>query len=156
MYIQQAIRKLGSADTEIIVKDLLLALPCYKPHSSRGRELLLVLLEKAKESLRTDLQSGKQSTLPMTRPYLDLAALIVNDKRVAPSIELLWFYCTSLMGISTLREMSLDAQIYVISNLAETLQTCEGDPKAPDGPQLPSIRRQLVDASPIILQVSVL
>jgi len=151
--VLQAIPKLEYKDTELAVKDLLLSLPSYKPHSPRGNALLVVLLEQASVSLRKDIQPGKPASLETTRHYLDLAAFVVIEKRIAPPIDLLRFYYTSLAGKMTLQRLSIDDQTWVICSMAETLAACDQDPKNHDGPQLSALRRQVIDACPILFEV---
>ncbi|RDB16769.1 Apoptosis inhibitor 5 [Hypsizygus marmoreus] len=148
-----AIPKLGISDIEIIVKDLLLPLNSYKPHSTTGHLLLQSLLDKIASCLRTGLRSGDVTSLHSALLLLDLAAFVVVEKQAAPPIQLLRFYCNSLSSKITLQKFSKEDQPSMICNFAEALVATSKDvqPKD-DGTPLDVLNKQIVDACPLLLE----
>jgi len=152
----QAIPKLNFDDVEIVVKGLLLSLTAYKPHSRHGPVLLEALLHKVATSLRTGIRSADGTLLHTTRLYLDLVAFVVVERRAAPAVQLLRFYCSHLSSKITLQKYSPDDQISVICNMVETFDaTSKVIEPSDDGPQLDLVRKQVMDAAPFLLEVRV-
>jgi len=143
-----AISKLGAQDAEIIVRDLLLSLAAYKTRSPHGQQLLETLLKMAASGLREDLQQ-KPSSIRTCRPYLDLAYTLVKKELASPA-DLLQFYCISLIGKLTLQQISSEYQVWVIHNTTLVLCICENDSTTPN---LSVLRRQIIDASPFLMEV---
>lgn len=139
---------------EIIVKDLLLSLSAYKPHSIRGHTLLQILLDKVALHLRTGTRSGDVTSLHSAQSYLDLVTSMVVDKQIASAVQLLRFYCSSVSSKITLQKFSKDDQPLIVCNIAETLDAAGQDvqPKD-DGLPLDALRRQVVDSCPFLLEV---
>ncbi|KAI0948946.1 hypothetical protein AcW1_008681 [Taiwanofungus camphoratus] len=122
----KAVSKLAPADTDIIVKEILLSLPSFKPFSDRGKQLLGVVIDRAKSTIKTDLPPGSErSSLENTRYYLDLASFIVVDKCLTQPSQLLRFYFTSLMPKMIFLRLNEDAQTLVMSNTAALLSASE-------------------------------
>ncbi|KAJ7467035.1 hypothetical protein FB451DRAFT_1259934 [Mycena latifolia] len=147
--ILTAIPKLTPADTDIVVKQLLLHLRAYRSGSPQGGDLLSTLLEKANLCLKAD---AGQPTLATTRFYMDLMAYVVITKSLGSPIDLLRFYLPSLVRKMTILRLSPDDQISVICNMTETLAACEKDDKNGDSLQLTILRNQSVDASPNLFE----
>lgn len=139
------------------MKNLLLSLPAFKPYSSRGEELLEVILNEAKITIKADLSSGNErSPLTASRYFLNLASFIVVDKMLASPAHFLRFYCTNLATKMTLQKLSEDAQIFVIFAIAAISDICEDKPLQGSGPseeELISVRKQIVDTAAVLLQV---
>ncbi|KAJ6616684.1 hypothetical protein B0H10DRAFT_2036577 [Mycena sp. CBHHK59/15] len=150
--LMAALPKLSAADTEIVVKKLLLSLHSYGPGSPRIDALLQALRAKAQLCLKADLA---QNTLATTRFYIDLMAYLVIEKPLGTPIELMRFYLPSLVAKMTIQRLSTDDQIFVICSMAEALSVCEKNTKDRDLPQLSTLRNQSVDASPNLFEVRV-
>ncbi|OSX65813.1 hypothetical protein POSPLADRAFT_1043402 [Postia placenta MAD-698-R-SB12] len=122
----KAVGKLPPSEIDVIVKEILMSLPSFKPSSPRGRELLDLLLERARASLKAELPSGgERSSMQQTRHYLSLASHIVIEKRVTQPAPLLRFYFTSLSSKITLLRLDEDAQIFVLSQIADLINSYE-------------------------------
>ena len=146
----QAIPKLNFTDVEVIVKDLLLSLPAFKARSRYGPALVELLLEKVSSSLRTVPRSSDNLL-----SYLDLLAVLVVERHTAPAIQLLRFYCSNLSSKITLQKLGPSDRTLVICNMVETFDaTNNATELGDDGQQLDVLTRQLVDASPFLLEVS--
>ncbi|OSD04110.1 hypothetical protein PYCCODRAFT_1364979 [Trametes coccinea BRFM310] len=137
----KAIARLSSSDVEVIVKDILAALPSFKPPSSRGRELLDVILAQARATLKVDLPSGAETgSLQETRYYLDIATFVTVDRRLSSPTQLLRFYYTNLTPKLVLGRLSEEDQAYVIRRVAETFAACD-ERTPPTGPAADAGRR---------------
>ncbi|OCH91684.1 hypothetical protein OBBRIDRAFT_728372 [Obba rivulosa] len=122
----KAITKLTQIDVNIIVREILISLSTFKPHSPRTTQLLDIVLDRAKEALKVDLPPGSErSSLDYSRPFLDLASFIAIDRRLTSSSPLLRLYHQQLMPKLTLLRLVEDARIFVISNVAKTLAALE-------------------------------
>lgn len=78
---------------------------------------------EAKASYKIELPSdGQRSDFRQTRLYLNLAAYIVLEKPSASPVNLLRFYCPSLVSRIVLQKWTEDFQVFVISNIAGALQ----------------------------------
>lgn len=135
-----------------------MTLPSFKPNSPRGKQLLDAVLEKAKESLKADLNlENTQSPLTHSRYHLELASFIAVQKRVAHSSHLLRFYFSyQLASKHTLVRLSPDAQAFVLSSIADVLDACEASPLegASASPQEgAALRKQIPDQCLVYLQV---
>lgn len=134
-----------------------MSLPSFKPSSPRGRELLDLLLERARASLKAELPSGgERSSMQQTRHYLSLASHIVIEKRVTQPAPLLRFYFTSLSSKITLLRLDEDAQIFVLSQIADLINSYEerssqGTGQSPTEDAL--LRKQIPDVCVLLLQV---
>ena len=156
--VSQAVDKLTSPDIDTIVKDVLLTLPSFKQNSPRGKQLLDAVLEKAKDSLKADLNpDNAQPPLASSRYYLELASFISVQKRVAHPSHLLRFYFSyQLASRPTLVRLSPDAQAFVLSSVADILDACEASPLegASASPQEgAALRKQISDMCLVYLQV---
>ncbi|KAI6002868.1 apoptosis inhibitory protein 5-domain-containing protein [Pisolithus albus] len=69
-----SIRWLEIEEVELIVRDILLSLPCYRVYSSRGDSILLALLDRAKVPLQ--LRASDYAPLSSARSLLALAQLL--------------------------------------------------------------------------------
>ncbi|EGO00417.1 hypothetical protein SERLA73DRAFT_180997 [Serpula lacrymans var. lacrymans S7.3] len=150
-----AMTRLNNSEVEMAVKDLLLSLPCYQSYSSRGDELLGVFLDKARSSLRD--RSSDPASMETIDFCLSLADLIVFQKRISSPALLLQFFCTSLTGKLVLQRFSRDHRFMVVGRIADTFDACESESRhnargcSPE--KLSHLRKQVVDASPILLEV---
>ncbi|KAJ7090917.1 hypothetical protein B0H15DRAFT_249294 [Mycena belliarum] len=146
-----AIPKLSSADTEIVVKQLLLHLRALQSGSAQGNDLLQALIEKAQLCFKADAVG--QPTLASTRFYMDLMHYLVITKSLGSPLTLLRFYLPSLVTKTVIVRLSPDDQLHIICNMAETLAVCEGGDKGgKDDSQLTILRNQSVHASPILFE----
>lgn len=151
----QAIPKLTDAEIVNIVNDLLLPLPSYTQLSERGSGLLQAVLDRARVSLhegsRTPLPSVKQA-----RRFLDLAAIIAVEKRVASPADLLHFYCQFIEKTS-LAKLSQEDCIYLIQHIAHALAASEQvHQKLPNkitNAQIATLRDQAVNILPTLTNV---
>jgi hypothetical protein len=131
------------------------SLPSYKnPNSSRGNDLLQLLLARANASFRTEFRPDDYASFKNTRFFLDLAKIIVLDERISSPVDLLQFYCTSLIGKMTLVKLSGDDSLSVISDTAKILTACDNEHGQQTAAKLPPLQRQIVDACPILLEAS--
>ncbi|KAI0633478.1 hypothetical protein C8Q77DRAFT_1057679 [Trametes polyzona] len=167
----KAITKLPSEEIGVIVKDVLAPLPSFKPPSTRGKELLELLLAQARATLKSDLPSGgDDGTLDHTRPYLDLASFITIDSRLTQPYQLLRFYYTNLTPKLVLARLPENDQAFVLRGVARVFAVCD-DPSSrapPIGPAADvskqagagwdkaedaALRRQFIDVCSVLLQV---
>ncbi|KAJ7162251.1 hypothetical protein C8R46DRAFT_1353235 [Mycena filopes] len=139
-----AIPKLAAAETDIIVKQILLSLPSYRLGSSRSNTLLKTIADKTQSCLKADPKS-----LANARFYMDLMAYLAIEKAVVSPTELLLFYVPSLVAKPVLLRLSPDDQLFVVWNVAEALTASE---KGAQTPQHIALRNQSVEASPILLE----
>ncbi|KAH7912430.1 apoptosis inhibitory protein 5-domain-containing protein [Hygrophoropsis aurantiaca] len=150
-----AISRLDTSNVEVIVKDILLSLPCYHPGSSRGTELLDSILQKVRGPLRERATDAK--TLQTVEFYLSLADFVSVERRVASPAELLRFYCTSLTGKLVLQRFPQQAQIALVSHIADALPACLDEsrirPHVCSPEQFYVLQKQVVDACPILFEV---
>ncbi|THH14906.1 hypothetical protein EW146_g5494 [Bondarzewia mesenterica] len=150
----------SSTDATRIVEDILLALPSFKGrHTPRGNELLQILLDHAKVSLKDDLGKAAHSvSLTLSRPYLGLAAFVAVERSVADPIHLLRFCFSTYIPKMTWQRFSESSQLFVVIHLAEALASCSSNANrltAAEAESLKSLRRQIVDGSSILLPVFV-
>lgn len=96
--------KLRNEDIDVLVKGILLSLPSYGRYSQSGDSLLDVILAEAKHSFKAETSVDDSSTLVLTktRYYLNLAAHLSIEKRVARPTNLLRFYCTHFVSQTSL------------------------------------------------------
>lgn len=86
--------------------------------------------------------------------YLDLVAFVI-EKRAAPAIQLLRFYCSHLSSRMTLQKFPQDDRASIICNISETFVAANEYPQPrDDGQPLEALRNQIVDACPFLLEVS--
>ena len=155
----------------VIVRDIVPSLPSFKPPSTRGKELLDVILVQLRASLKSDRQiGGEHVSLNGSRPYLDLALFLVVDKHLAHASHLLRFYYASLTPRPILSRFVEEDQAYVIDGLARALSTFEdvrtrAPPTAPaadldknpahvsDDADDIALRRQFPDICAVLLHV---
>jgi len=150
LIVDQATTKLGTGDVDIIVKDILLRLPCYRD-GSRGDELLQVILDKATTLLQT--RSNDPVQLKVALHYLSMAQMATVDLHATPAVKLLQFFLGSLTRKLVLQKFLPEDRIQVISWIMETLSVSERE-TATQPQQIAQLRRQVVDASSILLEVS--
>ncbi|KZT71675.1 hypothetical protein DAEQUDRAFT_723739 [Daedalea quercina L-15889] len=154
----RAVDKLTPTYIDVIVKDVLLTLPSFKPNSPRGKQLLDVVLEKAKATLKVDLAfTDAQTPLTYSRYYLELASFIVVQKRVAHPSHLLRFYLLSQLSSKvTLLRLNEEAQAFALSSVADVLAACDASPLEDANAILQedaALRRQTPDMCLTYLQV---
>lgn len=114
------------SDIDIIVKDILLALPTFKANSPRIQELVDTLLQLARSASKTDRESHPtNSPLTTTIYYLDLLADIVVARHLADPRLLMQFYSANFISKIIMSRLSQGAQIAVLSRIAHVLAACE-------------------------------
>lgn len=153
----KAIPRLPHTDVNVAVKDLLLSLTSFSRLSERGEQLLEVVLDAAKSSLKTELASGiPQPPLPNTTFFLDLAYFIVHESHVASPKALLQFYCTSVVSKLTLMKLPDDAKSRVITHIADLLSSCDelATQSSALRDDLNAVCRQVIDSCTLLLPVS--
>ena len=150
LIVGQAITRLDTGDVEIIVKDILSRLACYRD-VSRGDELLQVVLDKAATLLQT--RSNDPVQLKVALHYLSVAQMATVDLHATPAVKLLQFYNRFLTRKLVLQKLPPEDRIRVISWIMEVLSVSERE-TATQPPQIAQLRRQIVDASSILLEVS--
>ncbi|KAG6842070.1 hypothetical protein C0991_002724 [Blastosporella zonata] len=153
----KVIPKLGYKDVEIIVEELLLKLKAFRTPSTspRGSELLQALLAKVTEWLHKATRSDGGKLLRSAQPYLDLAGFVVVEKRVAPAIQLLRTYCSSISTKLNLHKFHPDDQQLVVSRLAETFVVANEESSSFQNhgdPPLDTLSRAIVDSCPFLLE----
>ncbi|KAI0674909.1 hypothetical protein C8Q78DRAFT_964902 [Trametes maxima] len=153
----KAIPKLSPGDVDVIVKDVLASLPSFKLPSTRGKELLDILLAHARAALKHDLPSGNETgALQNTRYYLELASFISVDHRLVNPSHLLRFYYTTLTPKLVLGRLHEEDQAYIIRSVAKLLaasdeaKTLGSNTTAADEAAL---RKQFPDVCTVLLQV---
>ncbi|KAF8444883.1 hypothetical protein L210DRAFT_3531311 [Boletus edulis BED1] len=144
-----AITKLGTGDVDIIVKDILLRLPCYR-NGFNGDELLQVILDKAATLLQT--RSNDPAQLKVALHYLSIAQMATVNLHATPAVKLLQFYIGSLTRKLVLQKFLPEDRIRVISWIMDALSVSERE-TATQTQQIAQLRRQVVDASSILLEV---
>lgn len=150
LIVGQAITRLDTGDVDIIVKDILLRLPCYRD-GSRGDELLQVILDKATALLQ--MRSNDPVQLKVALHYLSMAQMATVDLHATPAVKLLQFFLGSLTRKLVLQKFLPEDRIQVISWIVEALSLSERE-TATQPQQIAQLRRQVVDASSILLEVS--
>ncbi|KNZ80534.1 Apoptosis inhibitor 5 [Termitomyces sp. J132] len=155
------IPKLAYKDVEIIVEEIFLKLKTFKTSSSssRGSDILKVLLNKVTELLSKASRPDGAALLHSAQPYLDLAGFIVVEKHVAPAILLLREYCSSFANKVNLQKFHQDDQPLVVCRLAETFAAANEQSSSSlsslneDGASLDALSRVIVDSCPFLLEV---
>ncbi|PCH35985.1 hypothetical protein WOLCODRAFT_108007 [Wolfiporia cocos MD-104 SS10] len=148
----KAINKLSPPDIDVIVKGVLLSLSSFRPSSSRGKQLLDVIFDRAKASLKIDMPpGGGRSSLENTRYFLEMASFIAVQKRVAHPSHLLQFYFTSLTSKMTLVRLNEDAQVLVLTHIADTLAAFQETSSEGDTAMFPT--KQVPDVCAVLLQL---
>ncbi|KAI6010504.1 apoptosis inhibitory protein 5-domain-containing protein [Pisolithus marmoratus] len=150
-----SIRGLEIREVELVVRDILLSLPCYRVYPSRGDSMLLALLDRAKESLQQ--RAGNYEPLSSTRSFLALAQFVAIDRHAASPAILLQFYLSFLMGRMVLQKFSPQDRVDIISWISETLLVCDAEmdklQQASSQDQLRRLLSQTVDASSLLLEI---
>lgn len=147
-----AISRLELDDLDHVLQNLVYCLPPFtsRKFSERGSELLqLLLVEMGLPALRSDLHS-KTKSLSATRPVLQICEHLTCDLQVVPAVDLLQFYCTSLIGKIVLQRMPVSDQQWIICSLARILGMAT---RQPQNSQFISLRRTIIDACPYLLEV---
>ena len=148
-------------DIDILIKDILLALPSFGRYSQKGDNLLDVIIEEAKSSYKIE-HAAESDILPLsrTRYYLNLAAYISTEKRAARPTNLLQLYCSTFVSRIVMLKLSPDALLNITENFANVLAALqENAPKMttpPSNEELTRLRNASVDAFAVILSVSVM
>ncbi|KIK94570.1 hypothetical protein PAXRUDRAFT_827847 [Paxillus rubicundulus Ve08.2h10] len=145
-----SITRLDTRDVDVIVKDVLLPLPCYRKGYSRGNDLLQPLLSKAMTPLQT--RSDDPEVLKIALRYLSLAQTTAVDRRAASPIKLLHYYVTHLTRKMVLQKFLQEDRVTVISWIMDALSASEAETGI-QTQQVLQLRRQIVDASSILLEV---
>ncbi|KAG9316828.1 apoptosis inhibitory protein 5-domain-containing protein [Chiua virens] len=143
-----AISRLNTDDVDVIVKDILLRLPCSRD-SFRGDELLQVILNKVATLLQT--RSNDPAQLKVALHYLSVAQMTTVDFHATPAIKLLQFYISSLTRKLVLQKFPPEDRIQLISWIVDALFTSERE--SATHAQIAQLRRQVIDASSILLEV---
>ena len=152
---RQSIKKLEVRDVELIVKGILLSLPCHGTNRSRGDDILEVLIDRARAPLL--MRTSDFPSLEITCSFLALAQLVCAERHAASPAKLLRFYLSNLTGRMVLQKFSPGSRVDVISWIADTLAACEAEMPNPrygwSEEQLQRLQKQVVDASSILLEV---
>lgn len=132
------------------MKDILLRLPCCRD-GSRGNELLQVILDKVTKLLQT--RSNEPVQLKAALHYLSVAQTATVDVHATPAVKLLQFYTSSLTRKLVLQKFLPEDRIQLISWIMDVLSVSERE-TATQTQQIAQLRRQVMDASSILLEVS--
>ncbi|KAI6021545.1 apoptosis inhibitory protein 5-domain-containing protein [Pisolithus microcarpus] len=150
-----SIRWLEIQEVELIVRDILLSLPCYRVYSSRGDSILLALLDRAKVPLQ--LRASNYGPLSSARSLLALAQLVAVDRHAASPAILLQFYLSFLMGRMILPKFSPQDRVDVISWISGAWLACEAEMAKPrqasSQEQLRRLLSQMIDATSLLLEI---
>lgn len=140
-------------DLQLTAKDLIYALPAFRSGqvNERGTELLrLLLVEKVTPALKADLlNSPGAPTLRETRPLLEMCEHIACMLKVAPAVDLVQFYCSSLIGKIALQKFEGAEQQWIVCRLAQSFNVAT---EQGEDSRLLSLRRAIVDACPYLLE----
>lgn len=151
LIVGQAITKLDAGDMDIIVKDILLRLPCYRKNGSRGDELLQVILDKAATLIQ--MRPNEPAQLKVALHYLSVAQMATVDLHATSAVKLLQFYTGSLTRKLALQKFQPEDRICVISWIMDTLSVSERENTTGTQP-IAQLGKQVIDASSILLEVS--
>lgn len=150
-----SIRWLEIQEVEVIVRDILLSLPCYRVYSSRGDSILLALLDRAKVPLQ--LPASNYGPLSSARSLLALAQFVAVDRHAASPAILLQFYLSFLMGRMALQKISPQDRVDVISWISGALLACEAEMvksrQTSSQEQLRRLLSQTIDATSLLLEI---
>ncbi|KIO09397.1 hypothetical protein M404DRAFT_131889 [Pisolithus tinctorius Marx 270] len=142
-------------EVELIVRDILLSLPCYRVYPSRGDSILQALLDRAKVLLQ--LRASNYEPLSSTRSFLALAQFVAIDRHAASPAILLQFYLSFLTGRMVLQKFSPQTRVDIVSWISEALLACEAEmtklQPISNREQLRRLLNQTVDASSVLLEV---
>ncbi|KAF9653214.1 hypothetical protein BDM02DRAFT_3183159 [Thelephora ganbajun] len=115
------------SDVQIMIKDILLALPTFRNRTDRGDDTLLKLLSKIQDSLSAEMSSSSKG-LPNTLSLLDAAHLwIVSSAR---PLTLFRYYFNSI--VNYIYSFELQAQVAIICNVTKMLQIYLDNPMSHD------------------------
>ncbi|CAL1706135.1 unnamed protein product [Somion occarium] len=151
----KAIPKLSSTDIDIIVRDILLSLPTFSRHSSRGQELLDIIVRRAQVMLKDDFVAG---SLAHTWYYLELATFLSLEKQVAHPAYFLRFLQLYVTPHISGNRMTPEDKIFIFK-LYANLVTVAFEKNAEPGADLPSnaeidvLRTNAVEGCPALLPV---
>ena len=144
------------------MKEILLLLQSYSTPSQQGKTLLRVLLDLARDSLRKAIRgsaSRQAISFGDTQSYLQLAHILAVERSAAPATDLLAFYLTSLASKMTLQRLSPSDQVLAIGQLADAFLASGRDDTGlglVTEEETAKIRRQAVDACPVLFEVCIL
>ncbi|KAF9227127.1 hypothetical protein BS17DRAFT_878143 [Gyrodon lividus] len=145
-----SLTRLDTRDVDVIVKDVLLPLPCYRKSYSRGNDLLELLLSKATAPLQA--RSNDPELLKIALRYLSLAQIAAVDRRAASPIKLLHFYISHLTRKMVLQKFLQEDRVTVITWIMNALSASEVETGI-ETQTILQLRKQIVDASSILLEV---
>jgi hypothetical protein len=117
------------------------------------------LLDKVKLT-HSDLKTkpGPISLAPL-HPYLSLLEYVAIVKRAADPGPLLRFYSMTLISKMALQKLDQSSQLNIIQRLADILPISEEErlkqPNSGASQELNALRNTVVDACPLILEVSI-
>lgn len=145
---KQNIPRINKQHVEVIIKNILFSLPSFKSPSAQGNEVMQTLMSAAKAELRPDFQSVSNVQF-----YLGLAAEVSLKHHAASSFEFLRLYHSSLLGKITLHKVQKEMQATLICGAAEYFS--EYEKTKPPSHELQSLRKQVTDCCPVLLQVCI-
>ncbi|PIL36299.1 hypothetical protein GSI_01962 [Ganoderma sinense ZZ0214-1] len=123
----KAITKLAPNNVDFVVKDIIVSLPSFTPYSSRGKELLDILLTQVRALLKSEIPfDAGLGLFTSLHYYLDLASFVTVERQlVHPSHLLSFYYAVLVEGLLDLTHLSEGEQSNVICHIARTLAACE-------------------------------
>ncbi|KAF7293948.1 hypothetical protein MKEN_01458400 [Mycena kentingensis (nom. inval.)] len=133
-----AIPSLPTADTEVVVKQLLVRLPSLSSHDT----ILHTLIAQARAALKP------RPLTDSARFYMDLLSYAVVEKALGSPTDLLRFYIPHV-GKMALHSLLPADQVCVIANMAEALAACQTRGTAQ---QNTAVLNQAVDASAMVFE----
>ena len=150
LIVGQAATRLDISQVVTILRDVLLRLKRYRDDSG-GSELLQVILDEASTLLHT--RSNDPAQLKGALHYLSVAQTATVDLHAAPAVKLLQFYTSSLTRKLVLQRFLPEDRIKLISWIMDSLSVSERE-TATQPQQIAQLRKQIIDASSILLEVS--
>lgn len=149
--------KLRTDDIDILVKDILLSLPQFGRYCAPGDKLLHVILAGAKATTRIEARATQVPSPKRTEYYLNLAAYISIERRVARPTILVQFYLDTFASLISLSTFPEESRVFIVDRFADALAGLqEAAPKMTWG-STEEVKRMVnfvVDACYILLLVS--
>ena len=136
--ILAALPELDTAHVEKITRGLLFALPVFSKPSSRGADLLNLLIAKAAPIIKSE-----PTKVQPARLFLELASDLALERHATSPRDLLAFLCTNFKSL--LRpDLPKDDSIFFVNCVAIVVDATEDE----------ALRSQVVTAAPMMVKVT--
>lgn len=137
------------------MKDILLSLPSYTLSSERSVELLKTILDEAETCYKIELgQKSENATLTRTRHLLELAHYVAIDKDLANPVSIIHFWLPNRATKIMLQRYNEEFQLFLFDSLVRAYKAVQGKNEYRSSQDMPAIRHSVVDASVLLLPVS--